>query len=146
MVRMFGRMKPNVKPSEAEADLSAVAAANGLRRASADALIKVAREALVNAAKHAGPCRIRVQLAVTDRRRLLLSVIDDGVGGARDRAEAGHGLAAIRRTLDEHGGCLRVGQSAGGGTKVTASIPIEDRDPTGDSASGAAERSAVSLA
>ena len=64
---------------------AAVDAANGLRRPAADALIKAAREALVNAAKHAGPCRIRVQLALTERSRLLLSVIDDGVGGARDR-------------------------------------------------------------
>lgn len=125
---------------------AAVTAANRLRRPAADALIKAAREALVNAAKHAGPCRIRVQLAVTDRRRLLLSVIDDGVGGARDRAEAGHGLASIRRTLDEHEGCLRVGTSPGGGTKVTASIPIGEPDPTGDSASSAPDRAAVSLA
>lgn len=125
---------------------AAVSAANQLRRPAADALIKVAREGVVNAAKHAGPCRIRVQLTVTDRRRLLLSVIDDGVGGARDRAEAGHGLAAIRRTLDEHGGCLRVGQSNTGGTKVTASIPIEEKDPTGDSASTEPGRAAVSFA
>lgn len=123
---------------------AAVAAANGARRTPADALIKAAREAMVNAAKHAGPCRIKVHLTVTDRRRLLLSVVDDGVGGARNRAAAGHGLAAIRRTLDEHGGCLRVGRSAGGGTKVTASIPIED--PTGDSASIPAENGAVSIA
>lgn len=125
---------------------TAVEAANGVRRASADALIKAAREALVNAAKHAGPCRIKVQLAVTDRCRLLLTVVDDGVGGTRNRAAAGHGLASIRRTLDEHGGCLRVGQSAGGGTKVTASIPIEGRDPTGDSASIPAATDAVSIA
>jgi signal transduction histidine kinase len=125
---------------------AAVEAANLLRRPAADALIKAAREATVNAAKHAGPCRIRVQLAVTDRSRLLLSVNDDGVGGARDRGGAGHGLASIRRTLDEHGGCLRVGQSTGGGTKVTASIPIEGGGPTGDSASSGAESGAVSFA
>src|SRR6201999_413054 len=93
---------------------AAVEAANRLRRAPADALIKAAREALVNAAKHAGPCRIRVQLVITDRRRLLLSVIDDGVGGVREKTGAGHGLASIRRALDEHGGCLRVGQSTAG--------------------------------
>ncbi len=125
---------------------AAVEAANGLRRSAADALIKAAREATVNAAKHAGPCRIRVQLAVTDRRRLLLTVNDDGVGGARDRGGAGHGLGAIRRTLDELGGCLRVGQSAGGGTKVTASVPIANGDPTGDSASSGAASGAVSFA
>jgi signal transduction histidine kinase len=83
---------------------------------------------------------------VTERRRLLLSVNDDGVGGAHDRGGAGHGLAAIRRTLDEHGGCLRVGQSAGGGTKVTASVPISGQDPTGDSASSGAASGAVSFA
>jgi signal transduction histidine kinase len=95
-----------------------------LRRPSADALIKAAREALVNAAKHAGPCRIRVQLTVTGRDRLLLTVIDDGVGRVRARTERGHGLSAVRRVLDAQSGCLRVGIAASGGTKVTASLPI----------------------
>lgn len=104
----------------------AVAAANGLRRSAADALIKSAREALVNAAKHAGPCRIRILLTLTDRGRLLVTVMDDGVGTARRaRADRGHGLTALRRTLDEHGGCLRVGRGPSGGTKVTASVPVE---------------------
>jgi signal transduction histidine kinase len=104
---------------------AAVAVANHLRKPPADALVKAGREALVNAAKHAGPCRIRIQLTLTDRDRLLLSVIDDGVGAARrGRGERGHGLVALRRTLDEHGGCLRVGRAPAGGTKVTASIPV----------------------
>ena len=103
----------------------AVAVANRLRRPPADALIKAAREALVNAAKHAGPCRVSVQLSLTERERLLLTVMDDGVGAPRrNSAEPGHGLASLRRTLDEHGGCLRVGRAPAGGTKVTASIPI----------------------
>jgi signal transduction histidine kinase len=103
---------------------NAVGVANQLRRPPADALLKAGREALVNAAKHAGPCRIRVQLTLTDRARLLLTVIDDGVGAIRARPEGGHGLAAIRRALDDHGGCLRVGRAPAGGTKVTASVPI----------------------
>jgi signal transduction histidine kinase len=104
----------------------AVRAADALRRSPADALVKVSREALVNAAKHAGPCRIRILLTTTDRERLLVTVMDDGVGRSRRaRADRGHGLAALRRALDEHGGCLRIGQAPGGGTKVTASVPIE---------------------
>lgn len=103
---------------------AAVVVANRLRRPPADALIKAAREALVNAAKHAGPSRIRVQLTVTGRDRLLLTVIDDGVGRVRGRTERGYGLSAVRRVLDAHGGCLRVGQAASGGTKLTASLPI----------------------
>ncbi|MEZ5076832.1 MAG: GAF domain-containing protein [Solirubrobacterales bacterium] len=102
----------------------AVAAAKELRKPLADALVKAAREALVNAAKHAGPCRVNLQFSLTDRDRLLLTVMDDGVG-ATDRRDAdpGHGLAAVRRSLDEHDGCLRVGRAPGGGTKVTASVP-----------------------
>lgn len=109
----------------------AVEVANRLRRPPADALIKAAREALVNAAKHAGPCRVSVQLSLTERDRLLLTVMDDGVGAPRRNSEPGHGLASLRRTLDEHGGCLRVGRAPAGGTKVTASIPIpaEHTDP-----------------
>ena len=104
----------------------AVRAANALRRSPADALVKVSREALVNAAKHAGPCRIRIMLTTTDRERLLVTVMDDGVGRSRRaRADRGHGLAALRRALDEHGGCLRIGKAPAGGTKVTASVPIE---------------------
>ena len=103
----------------------AVEIANRLRRPPADSLIKAAREALVNAAKHAGPCRVSVQLSLTERDRLLLTVMDDGVGAPRRSAtDAGHGLASLRRTLDDHGGCLRVGRAPAGGTKVTASIPI----------------------
>ncbi|HZO07460.1 MAG TPA: GAF domain-containing protein [Solirubrobacterales bacterium] len=108
---------------------AAIAVANRLRKPPADALIKAAREALVNAAKHAGPCRVSVQLSLTDRERLLLTVMDDGVGAPRSNSEPGHGLASLRRTLDEHGGCLRVGRAPAGGTKVTASIPIPASDP-----------------
>ncbi len=106
----------------------ATRAAESLRRSPADALIKVSREALVNAAKHAGPCRIRIILSITgrDRERLLVTVMDDGVGRSRRaRADRGHGLAALRRALDAHDGCLRVGKAPGGGTKVTASVPLE---------------------
>src|SRR6185312_15085373 len=121
----------------------ALRAADALRRSSADALIKVSREALVNAAKHAGPCRIRIMLNTTDRERLLVTVVDDGVGRSRRAsADRGHGLAALRRALDEHGGCLRVGKAPSGGTKVTASVPLA----TGDSASGSARQTAVSVA
>jgi signal transduction histidine kinase len=120
----------------------AVTVAKRLRRPPADALIKAAREALVNAAKHAGPCRVSVQLTLTDRDRLLLTVMDDGVGAVRrspaDR-EHGHGLSSLRRTLDEHGGCLRVGRAPAGGTKVTASVPIPpDPAATGDARAVAA--------
>ena len=56
-------------------DDEAAAGARRLRRAASDALVKVARETLVNAAKHAGPCRVDVRLEVSRRKRLTLEVV-----------------------------------------------------------------------
>jgi signal transduction histidine kinase len=110
-----------------------VPVANRLRKPAAEALLKVARESLVNAAKHAGPCRVSVLLELTDRGRLLLSVVDDGVGANGAPSDRGHGLTSLRRTVDEHGGCLRIGRGPAGGTKVTASLPV----PVAEDSSGA---------
>jgi signal transduction histidine kinase len=108
----------------------AVAVAKGLRKSTTEALVKVARESLVNAAKHAGPCRVSVLLELTDRDRLLLSIVDDGVGPGGTPSDRGHGLGALRRIVDEHGGCLRIGRGPAGGTKVTASVPVPVAEST----------------
>lgn len=105
------------------------AEANDIARAlpvpQADLIVKVAREALVNAAKHGGgDCRATVRLDLNGERRLHLTVVDDGVGvGARG---PGHGLASLRRELREHGGRLQVRAVASGGTRVLASLPVRD--------------------
>lgn len=99
-------------------------AAKTLRRSDADAIVKVAREAIINAAKHAGPCKAVVQLRISRSGRLLLKVVDDGIGLRGDADGNGHGLASLRRTLRDQGGLLRVSSGRYGGTKVTASIPL----------------------
>jgi signal transduction histidine kinase len=103
---------------------AASAALDTLGPARSGLLTKVAREALVNAAKHAGPCQLAVRVTVTRRGRLLLSVTDDGVGVGRRRREAGYGMAAMRRAVREHGGDLRLHAAATGGTRVSASLPL----------------------
>ena len=104
-------------------DDEAAAGARRLRRAASDALVKVARETLVNAAKHAGPCRVDVRLEVSRRKRLTLEVCDDGRGlGA---AGAGrHGLTSLRELLRDQGGSMRVSQRGRSGTRVVASLPL----------------------
>jgi signal transduction histidine kinase len=99
------------------------AAARDLRRPVSEALIRAAREALVNAAKHAGPCRITVTLQVV-RNRLLLTVADDGLGMAPTTGAPRHGLASLRKLIREHGGTFRL-CNAGGGTRVTVSVPVD---------------------
>jgi signal transduction histidine kinase len=88
--------------------------------ASQAALYFVCSEALANAAKHAGATSIAVRLARTDDR-LVVEIEDDGVGGA-DPAR-GTGLAGLRDRIEALGGSLRVGDRAGHGTRIAASVP-----------------------
>ncbi|MCW3065779.1 MAG: hypothetical protein JWN32_2951, partial [Solirubrobacterales bacterium] len=39
-------------------------------------------------------------------------------------ARRGHGLSSLRRSLEAHGGRLRVRRGSAGGTTVTASVPV----------------------
>ena len=96
--------------------------ASHLSRPAAGALLKAAREALVNAAKHAGPCRASVYLDISRGGGVRLRVIDDGVGTKGTR-RGGHGLVSLRRMLETHGGTLSVRQGSAGGTTITATLP-----------------------
>lgn len=102
----------------------------GLQGPVVKALLRVAREALVNVAKHAGPCNVWVRLAVADGTHLQLTVTDDGhAPGSTSASPVHHGLCAIRRVVEEHGGTLTMAHGSAGGTTVRASIPTR-RDGT----------------
>ncbi len=79
-----------------------------------------ASEALTNAIKHAPGSRVSV-LLVADTT-LLVSVVDDGPGGAQLRP--GHGLAGLRERLRAFGGEMTMTSPQGGPTVVTARIPL----------------------
>lgn len=102
---------------------TALARAKHLRRAASDAFVRVTREALVNAAKHAGPCRVDVSLTTVGRDRLRLLVSDDGVGATPTRSRR-HGLSSVRRVVGEHGGTLRITHPSTGGTCLSATLPV----------------------
>jgi two-component system NarL family sensor kinase len=99
-------------------------AAHGAR----DALIlSLARELLVNAAKHAGAGHV-VASVRRDGPRVVLVVADDGSGMAEDRPAAalgeGHvGLASIRERVEAVGGRLALAGGPGDGTRVTIVLP-----------------------
>jgi signal transduction histidine kinase len=80
----------------------------------------VASEGLANAVKHSHASLVDIRLAVDDGL-LVVSVADDGVGGAR--IDPGGGLAGLQDRLRRHGGDLEVGASRHGGTELTARIP-----------------------
>jgi signal transduction histidine kinase len=84
----------------------------------------VVSEALANATKHARASVVRVTVALREGA-LELSVRDDGVGGAR--LGVGSGLTGLIDRVEALGGRLRVTSPAGGGTALTATLPVAER-------------------
>jgi signal transduction histidine kinase len=80
----------------------------------------VVSESLTNIGKHAEAHDASVRVAKT-RSRLLVEVIDDGIGGAD--TEAGSGIRGLADRVEALGGRLRVWTPRGGGTRVEAEIP-----------------------
>jgi signal transduction histidine kinase len=78
-------------------------------------------ELLANAAKHSRASRIAVEVRERDER-LLLSVLDDGRGGA-DPAR-GTGLAGLAQRVSSVDGMIRVESPAGGPTRATVELPM----------------------
>lgn len=83
----------------------------------------VVTEALTNVAKHAAASQATVTAAV-DGDRLVVSVVDDGRGGAH--SGKGHGLAGLADRLAAVDGTLAITSPAGGPTVVTASLPVAE--------------------
>lgn len=88
--------------------------------ARAETLLRVAQEALTNAARHSRADNVWLTLAARDGA-LELVVEDDGdfVG---DYA-CGHGLTGMRERVQESGGTLALGRGPRGGFRVAARVP-----------------------
>jgi signal transduction histidine kinase len=110
-------VRMDVSPAAEEASVD-------LRASTADALLRVARESLVNAAKHAGPCRVAVTLDADPEQSMQLTVLDDGIGLAGRRSDGGHGLAALHRVVRNTGGSLSVAPGVAGGTSIQVDVPL----------------------
>jgi signal transduction histidine kinase len=85
-----------------------------------------ASEALANAAKHSQASRIDVSL--TERAgTLLLTVRDDGVGGADPTR--GSGLVGLTDRVEALAGSISVDSRRGNGTLVAVELPVESELP-----------------
>ena len=99
--------------------------------------LRVGREAVLNAVKHAAPRTVEVNLEYGERS-LTLHVADDGTGidpGALAAAAAGEhlGIAGMRDRSHRAGGKLEITSAPGHGTTVMMSLPIQDSEDTFDS-------------
>lgn len=116
---------------ELAVDPSAAVPATSADAATTHALVRVARESLINAAKHAGPCRAHVTVDAHDPGRLRLRIADDGGETIAPAERSGHGLRSLQRTVRKCGGELQVAATSVG-TTVTAVVPIGE--PIGEPA------------
>jgi signal transduction histidine kinase len=82
----------------------------------------VASEAVANATKHAQASSIEVSLATSDTS-LILSICDDGIGGADPTR--GSGLVGLADRVEAIGGTLDVKSAPGGGTSLAVTIPLD---------------------
>jgi signal transduction histidine kinase len=98
------------------------------------ALLRVAQEALVNAAKHAAgqPVTLSLEFGAADIRLTVRNDLPDAgdaqhsAGAAVRTANAGYGLTSMRERLRMQNGTLDAGR-AGGQWAVTARLPLPER-------------------
>lgn len=92
------------------------------------AALRIGREAVTNAVRHANPAVITIRL-VYEARALKLLVQDDGPGFAptlaAGAARSGHwGVLGMRERATRAGGTLEFSDAPGGGTIVRLDLPI----------------------
>ena len=97
-------------------------------------LYRIAQEALGNVAKHSKASKVEVRLTQTDGL-VCLSISDDGVGFASDRARGSGGLGLInmRERVRQLSGTLELNSEPGRGTSIRARVRFPSIPPTTES-------------
>ncbi len=134
---LAGALETAARHAMADSSAELVFTVEGNRRrlplAVETAALRIGREAVINAVKHAAPRTVAVHLEYGPRS-VTLRVVDDGTGipaGAMDAAAAGEhlGVAGMRDRAQRGGGTLDIVSEPGLGTTVSVSLPI--REPHG---------------
>lgn len=96
-------------------------------------LSQILREALSNAARHAGPCEVNVTLRVSSDELILL-VADNGSGVLPELPSEGpgQGLRNMRERARRLGGRLTVATGDSGGLTVDVQIPLDSDIPASE--------------
>ena len=93
----------------------------GVAPARADALVRIACEALTNVARHSGSRRVSLILR-RERGRIRLRVRDAGRGFDADASPAGFGLRSMHDRARAVGGELHISSAPGEGSQVEATL------------------------
>jgi signal transduction histidine kinase len=93
------------------------------------ALYRIAQEALNNVVKHAGTCRVEVQLNLYSEQ-IALTICDNGKGFDPSAIHHGGrhlGLISMRERATELGGRLELHSTPGNGTQIIVTVPRFER-------------------
>jgi signal transduction histidine kinase len=101
----------------------------GLSQGKTTALYRIAREAVINAKRHARPGHIWLSLRQDEGHggplaRLLVEDDGDGFDVASRRVDDHYGIAMMEEQAAVVGGSLRIVSEPGRGTLVEGSIPV----------------------
>ena len=81
-------------------------------------LILLFTEMLNNATKHSEANKIMIHAEISEKRKLILSVSDDGKGFSKESASSGMGMSSMRERAQKLGGKLSIESAPGQGTTV----------------------------
>lgn len=120
--------------TQIDASLTTHGAIDGLPLPLQRSVLRIVQEAVANVHRHAHATSVRITVGA-DRRRLSISVADDGRGLAKDDdgsiLHPGVGISGMKARVHHFGGCLKL-RSAGRGTLVFARIPLPTRADAAD--------------
>lgn len=101
-----------------------------LSEEAAIALFRILQESLNNATKYSKTQRIRVSLVVHPGQCCILEIEDYGAGFRADETRPkAHGILGMRERLAARGGSLVVDSVPGRGTRISATLPLNETPP-----------------
>ena len=101
-----------------------------LEQAVALHVYRIAEEALSNSIKHAEADKITIELQSLSRRRVALTITDNGKGFIKPPEAGGMGLQNMKYRAGAIGGALKITSAPGKGTIIRCTVPIT-RDSAG---------------
>ena len=81
------------------------------------------KEAINNAAKYSKCKQLSISIHVR-QKRLLLDIMDDGIGFDENVADNGNGLINMRKRADSLKGKIVIASNPGMGTKISLNVPV----------------------